>query len=100
VSWFAVICTHGGAWQPGLPLESQAGWEAHAAFMDRLEAESFVVLGGPLEGTEDVLLVVRASDRAEIMDRLAEDPWSRDDLLRVSRVSPWTVRLNSVARFA
>jgi hypothetical protein len=47
--------------------------------MDTLAAEGFVVLGGPLAGTEDeqlrVLLVVKANGEAEVHARLAEDPW-------------------------
>ena len=95
--WFAVIRACGGGWRRGVPLEAQPGWDAHAAFMDGLAREGFVLLGGPLEGAEEVLLIVRAANRAEIMDRLAEDPWSAADLLRVSRMEPWTIRLNSIA---
>jgi hypothetical protein len=56
--------------------------------MNALKTEGFVVLGGPLEGTPDVLLIVRA--------RLAEDPWATNGLLRVARVAPWTLRLGSL----
>ena len=45
---FAVIRTRGGAWQDSYTLESQQDWTAHAAFMDALEKDDFVVLGGPL----------------------------------------------------
>lgn len=45
---FAVIRTRGGAWQDSYTLESQRDWTAHAAFMDALEKDGFVVLGGPL----------------------------------------------------
>ncbi|MFY9529046.1 MAG: hypothetical protein WAR24_09050 [Candidatus Acidiferrales bacterium] len=73
-------------------MEGQEDWNAHA-FMNALESEGFVVLGGPLEGTRDVLLVIRAKTSDQIIDRLSADPWARRDLLRVSRVSPWTLRL-------
>ena len=78
------------------PLEAQPAWPAHAAFMNGLEAEGFVVLGGPLEGTSEVLLIVRAENDAEIRSRLAADPWSGNDLLRVVRTAPWTLRLGSL----
>lgn len=90
---FAVIRTRGGGWQPSTPLEQQCDWEAHASFMNGLHAEGFVLLGGPLEDTPDVLLIVRASTAGEINQRLAADPWSGIDLLRISRVMPWTLRL-------
>jgi uncharacterized protein YciI len=94
---FAVIRTRGPAWQDGRPLESQANWAGHASFMNGLAKEGFVVLGGPLEGTADVLLVVRAATPDEARSRLAEDPWTRKDLLRITRVAPWTLRLGSLA---
>ena len=57
---FAVMNTHGARWDAARPLEEQEDWPAHAAFMDALVAEGVVVLGGPLEGTPDVLLIMRA----------------------------------------
>ena len=93
---FAVIRTRGDAWDVSQPLESQAEWLSHAAFMNSLQQEGFVVLGGPLEGTSDVLLVVRAETPDEIMERLSADPWTGMDLLRASRVAPWTLRLGSL----
>jgi hypothetical protein len=93
---FAVIRSRGAAWQPQLPLEEQADWDIHASFMNALESEGFVVLGGPLEGTHDVLLIVRATTPDEIVNRLQDDPWTTRDLLRLSRISPWTLRLGSL----
>jgi uncharacterized protein YciI len=55
-----------------------------------------VILGGPLEGTADVLLVMRAASAEDARGRLAADPWTVQDLLRVSRISPWTLRLGSL----
>jgi uncharacterized protein YciI len=94
---FAVILTHGAGWRRGVLLEGQADWAAHAAFMDALAADGFVALGGPLETTDDVLLIVRAESPAEIADRLGADPWHRQDLLRISRIAPWTIRLGALA---
>jgi uncharacterized protein YciI len=93
---FAVIRTCGAAWQPSHSLEDQADWDAHASFMNALEREGFVVLGGPLEGTADFLLIIRAQTADEIVNRLSADPWSRQDLLRLSRVTRWTLRLGSL----
>ena len=55
-----------------------------------------MILGGPLEGTSDVLLVVRAATPDEVRSRLAEDPWAGKDLLRITRIAPWTLRLGSL----
>ena len=93
---FVVIRTRGSAWQDSRSLEGQTDWTAHALFMNALEKEGFVVLGGPLEGTAEVLLIVRAGSPDEIRSRLAADPWAQSNLLRVTRVVPWTLRLGSL----
>jgi uncharacterized protein len=94
---FAVTRSRGPAWDDARPLEEQAGWPAHADFMDALAAEGFVAVGGPLEQTGDTLLVVRAADAAEITARLAADPWTRSGLLVVKQIAPWQVRLGRLA---
>ena len=93
---FAVIRTRGPAFEPSRPLEAQADWAAHAAFMNGLVRDGSVILGGPLEGTADVLLVMRAASAADARDRLAADPWTVQDLLRVSWISRWALRLGSL----
>jgi hypothetical protein len=44
---FAVIRSHGPAWLGSRPMEGQEDWDAYASFMNGLEREGFVVLGGP-----------------------------------------------------
>jgi hypothetical protein len=57
---YVVIRTRGPAFQRARPLEAQTDWAAHGAFMNGLVRDGAVILGGPLEGTADVLLVMRA----------------------------------------
>jgi uncharacterized protein len=90
---FAVTNQRGSAYQTQLPLEKQVEWEAHADFMDALVSDGFVILGGPLEGTDEVLLIVRASSTEEISARLRKDPWHKIGLLHISQILPWTLRL-------
>ena len=94
---FPVLRRRGAAWDASRSLEAQAGWDAHASFMNALADERFVLLGGPLENTPDTLLVVRARTREEIAIRLAQDPWTANSLLVVTRIDPWTLRLGSLA---
>lgn len=93
---FAVIRSRGDGWNPSLPLEQQQDWQPHAAFMNALKRDGFVLLGGPLEATPDVLLIIRAEDAGQIVSRLNEDPWTGKDLLRITRIVPWTLRLGSL----
>jgi uncharacterized protein YciI len=93
---FAVTRTRGSAWDASRPMEDQADWAGHAAFIRGLHADGVVLLVGPLEGTQEALLIVRAHDATEIEARLADDPWTGLDLLRTSRVAPWMLRLGSL----
>jgi uncharacterized protein YciI len=92
--YFLVERARGPAWDYSRPRREQDGWDEHAAFMDRLVDEGFVVLGGPMgEGDGDnVLLIVDAPDEAAIHARLGEDPWP-DEQLMTARVTPWNVWL-------
>ena len=40
---FVVMRMRGPAWQPNLPMRGQAAWDAHAAFINGLAADGFVV---------------------------------------------------------
>jgi len=92
----AVFRSRGERWNNARPMEEQEDWPSHAAFMNALQAEGFVLLGGPLEGTPDALLIIRANDAQQVASRLSDDPWTRKDLLRITRVVPWTLRLGSL----
>jgi len=94
---FMVLRSRGPAWDESKPLESQADWTAHAMFMDALYEAGFAALVGPLEGTPDALLILRAASAAEIVERLAADPWSKNGLLVTKQISPWHLRLGRLA---
>src|SRR5262245_57837497 len=93
---FVVMRARGSAWDDSKPMEDQKDWPAHAAFMDSLTSEGFILLGGPLEGTPAALLIFQAQDRSEIEARLAEDPWTRNGLLITKECWPWRIRLGSL----
>jgi hypothetical protein len=93
---FIVIRSRGPKWDDARPLEGQCGWREHADFMDALFMEDFVAFAGPLEGTRDALLIIRAKDEAEIARRLADDPWTQNGLLTLKDCLPWQVRLGSL----
>jgi uncharacterized protein YciI len=93
---FVVIRSQSKNWNNSQPLEAQPDWRAHAEFMVALEADGFVVLGGPLEGTTEVLLIIRAENTEQIESCLAADPWTKQEMLTISRVVPWNVRLGSI----
>jgi uncharacterized protein YciI len=104
VSYFAVIREAGPSWTDGGITEQQAVSD-HAAFMNALADEGFVLFGGPLAGSEHgrlrVLLIVNADGEAEIHRRLADDPWVPTEQLVTTSIEPWNIlvgaeRLTSV----
>jgi uncharacterized protein YciI len=94
--YFLVENATGPTWDHSRGRREQEGWDEHAAFMDGLVDEGFIVLGGPTgEGEEDnTLLIVAAEDEATVRVRLAEDPWS-ERILTIESIRPWSVWLRA-----
>jgi uncharacterized protein YciI len=97
--YFAVIQQQGADWDGARALREQAGWPEHAAFMDALAEEGFVVLAGPLgDGTPPhrALVVLAAASEAEIHEWLAADPWT-PHMLTTAMIAPWEVLIGAPA---
>jgi uncharacterized protein YciI len=90
---FLVYQEHGGPWDWSKGLREQSGFAAHAAFVDELVARDVIVLGGPLDEKE-VLLIVTGDDEAAVRAYFAEDPWVKNGMLAVTAIRPWTVLLD------
>jgi hypothetical protein len=90
---FLVILRRSGPeYDHSQPLEKQSGWPEHAAFMDGLVDDGFVVLGGVLGDEVRTAHAVEAGSEDEVRQRLAQDPWSGSHLV-VDSIDPWTIRL-------
>ena len=90
--FLVVLRRAGPEWDPSRQLEEQSGWDAHAAFMDGLVDQGFVVLGGPL-ADERAVHAVEAESEDAVRATLARDPWSETHLL-VDTIDPWEIRLD------
>ncbi len=88
-----VLHRSGPQWDPSRPMEQQSDWPAHADFMDRLVADGFVMLGGPLADEHRVVHVVEAESEETVRDTMARDPWHGTHLV-VDSVDRWTIRLD------
>ena len=96
VTYYAVTRERGENWDVRLPLRQQAKWDEHAAFMDALTDDGFVVLGGPLGDEEmNFLLIIDAESEQEIHARFADDPWTPLGLLRTAKVERWEILLDA-----
>jgi uncharacterized protein YciI len=95
VAYFAVTRERGPRWNPSMPMREQDGWDGHAAFMDGLVEDGLIVLGGPIgAGERRFLLIFDAESEAAIEARLAEDPWTPMEMLRIVSIEPWELLLS------
>ena len=95
---FHVVLTRSGPeYDLSRPLEEQSGWDEHAAFMDGLVEDGFLVLGGPLGDEFRVAHAVQAESEEDIRATLARDPWSGSHL-EIDVIEPWTIRLDGRRR--
>jgi len=95
MAMFLVIVRRSGPeWNASKPLEEQSGWDEHAAFMDALVDEGFIVLGGPLADEERVAHAIEAESEEAIRATLARDPWSGSHLV-IDSITSWTIRLRA-----
>jgi uncharacterized protein YciI len=94
MSHFAVIRQAGPGWATG-GISKQPALSEHAAFMTALADQGFLLLAGPLAGTEEgrirVLLIIDAESEAEIHRRLADDPWVPTKQLLTVSTEPWKI---------
>jgi uncharacterized protein YciI len=92
--YYAVLRERGENWNARLPMRQQEQWDEHAAFMDALADDGFVILGGPLGAEEEkFLLIITAENKQAIEARLANDPWTPLRLLRTASAEPWEILL-------
>ena len=91
---FALSMVHGPGWDDTRPIREQQAWDQHAAFMDGLVEDGFIILGGPLGDGARTLHVVEASGEQEIRTRMAGDPWASTDLLRIGSIESWQLWLD------
>jgi uncharacterized protein YciI len=89
---FLVYEQHAGPWDWSKGMRKQELFDEHAHFVDRLVDEGFIVLGGPID-EKDVLLVVASESEDEIRERFATDPWIENGMLEITAIRPWTVLL-------
>jgi len=69
----------------------QPFWDEHAAFIDRLVAEGFILLGGPLVDEGGALLIVQAQDEAEVREKMQHDPWYTHGILKQESIRRWQI---------
>ena len=69
----------------------QPFWDKHAAFIDKLVDEGFILMGGPLVDEGGALLIVNAEDENEVREKLNNDPWTTHGILKLESVKRWQI---------
>jgi uncharacterized protein YciI len=90
-STFLILSSSGPNRDFSLDTREQAFWDEHAAFVDALVDEGFIMLGGPLVDEGGAMLVVNAEDEAAIREKLKHDPWYVNGILRLESVKRWQI---------
>jgi uncharacterized protein YciI len=94
---FVLALRCGPSWDEARERRAQPGWVEHAAFMDRLVDDGFVILGGPVGDGGEAMLVIDAAHEPDVSARLADDPWIVNGILTLGPIEPWTIWLDGRA---
>jgi len=74
-----------------MSTREQPLWNEHAALIDQLVAEGFILMGGPLVDEGGAMLIVNADDENEVREKLKDDPWYTHGILKLESVKRWQV---------
>jgi uncharacterized protein YciI len=84
---------------PAKGTREQPFWDEHAAFIDQLVDEGFVLMGGPLLDEagmpQGALLIVNAGDENEVREKLKNDPWFQRGILKLESVKRWQIFIDT-----
>jgi uncharacterized protein YciI len=90
-STFVTISSPGPNRDLSKGTREQPLWVEHAAFIDQLVAEGFVLMGGPLVDEDGAMLIVNADDENEVREKLKNDPWMKHGVLKLESVKRWQI---------
>jgi uncharacterized protein YciI len=88
---FVVISSAGPKREHSKSTRQQPLWDEHAVFIDQLVAEGFIFMGGPLVDEGGAMLIVNATDENEVREKLKEDPWYKQGILKLDSVKRWEI---------
>jgi uncharacterized protein YciI len=91
---FLILSAAGANRDLSLGTREQRYWDEHAAFIDKLTADGFIVLGGPLVDEGGAILVVRAADEREVRETIKDDPWYQHEILSLVSIKRWEIYID------
>ena len=88
---FIAISSAGPNHDQSKGTREQPFWDEHAAFIDQLVADGFVLMGGPLVDEGGALLIVNAEDEEQVREKLKNDPWFEHGILKLESIKRWQI---------
>jgi uncharacterized protein YciI len=92
---FVMISSAGPNADTSKSTRQQPFWDEHAAFIDQLVEEGFILMGGPLVDEAGLphgaLLIVNAEDENEVREKMKNDPWLEQGILKPESVKRWQI---------
>lgn len=73
-------------------------WDEHAAFIDQLIADRFILMGGPLVDEGGAMLIVNADNEDEVREKLKKDPWFEHGILKLDSIKRWQIFIDERTR--
>ena len=77
----------------------QPFWDEHAAFIDQLVEEDFILMGGPFVDKAGLpygaFLIFNAKDENEVREKLKSDPWFERGILKLESVKRWQIFIDN-----
>jgi uncharacterized protein YciI len=92
---FVVISSAGPSHDHSKGTREQPLWDEHAAFIDQLVAEGFILMGGPFPDEGGSMLIVNANDENEVRETLKNDPWMKHGVLELVSVKRWQIFIDA-----
>jgi uncharacterized protein YciI len=88
---FVAISSAGPNRDSSKSTREQPLWDEHAAFIDQLVADGFILMGGPLVDEGGSMLIVNADDENEVREKLKDDPWMKHSILKLENIKRWQI---------
>jgi uncharacterized protein YciI len=96
---FLAISSAGPNADPLKSTREQPFWDEHAAFIDKLVDDGFILMGGPLVDErgmpQGALLIVNVEDENEVREKLKNDPWATHGILKLESVKRWEIFIDN-----
>jgi uncharacterized protein YciI len=88
---FVVISSAGPNRDFSKGTREQPFWSEHAAFIDQLVTDGFILMGGPLVDEGGSLLIFKAQDENEVREKMKNDPWLKHGILKQESIRRWQI---------